>query len=265
MPNVISDDGTLIAYSVVGVGVPVILVDGVMGYRLIGPMKALADALSQHFAVYTYDRRGRGESTDNQPYAVEREIEDIEALIEVAGGSINLYGASSGGVLALRAAAALGGANVDKVALYAPPLSFSNEAKQEFARYIRQMDELLKIGRRSDAVTLFLADLLPLDMIASMRRMPEWALMEAVAHTIAYDNAVLGDGSLPVEVSSAATMPVLILDGAEGAAFLHEAAVMLAAAMPHAQLKIHEGQTNAATPETLSAFLVEFFKLRATV
>jgi pimeloyl-ACP methyl ester carboxylesterase len=262
---VISKDGTIITYTVVGVGVPVILVDGAMGYRLIGPMKALAEELSQHFAVYTYDRRGRGESTDNPPYAVEREIEDIEALIHAAGGSAYLYGASSGAVLALKAAAALDGAKVEKLALYAPPLSFGDEAKQEYLVYTRQMDELIHAGRNGDAVAFFLADMLPPDMIDNMRRMPEWPLMEAVAPTIAYDNAVLGDGALPVEASQAATMPVLILDGAEGPAFLHEASATLAAAMPHAQLKAHEGQTHGAPPQALSPFLVEFFKLRVTL
>lgn len=261
MSQVISKDGTSIAYDKTGIGPAVLLVDGAMTYRaFFGLMGPLSAELSKHFTVYTYDRRGRGESTDTKPYAVEREIEDIEALIEEAGGSVYLFGISSGAVLALKAASKLS-ANVAKLALYEAPLTFGNEAKQASAQYTRQLTELLEADRRGDAVALFMTTVgLSAEMIESMRQSPEWPIMMALAPTLAYDNAIMGDGSLPVEAAKAATMPALVLDGSASPAFMHEAADALANAMPHAEWKTLEGQTHEVSPEVLAPVLVTFFK-----
>lgn len=97
-----------------------ILVDGAMGFRGFGFGNSLSDLLSQHFTVYSYDRRGRGESTNSKPFAVDREIEDIEALINEAGGPAYVYGISSGACLALEAAIKLDG-KIKKLALFEPP------------------------------------------------------------------------------------------------------------------------------------------------
>lgn len=152
MKIIMSKDGTTIAFEKSGQGPAVILVNGAMGYREFFGGRPLAAELSKEFTVYDYDRRGRGESTDTHPYAVEREIEDIEALIDEAGGTVYLYGISSGAVLALTAAAKLGAAKVAKLALYEPPFNSSDDkAKQDFARYTKRMAELLEANQRGDA------------------------------------------------------------------------------------------------------------------
>jgi pimeloyl-ACP methyl ester carboxylesterase len=262
MSQVISKDGTSIAYDKTGIGPAVLLVDGAMTYRAFFGLKGpLSAKLSKHFTVYTYDRRGRGESTDTKPYAVEREIEDIEALIEKAGGSVYLFGISSGAVLALKAASKLS-AKVAKLALYEAPLSLGDEAKQASAQYTKQLTELLDADKRGDAVALFMTTVgLPAEMIKGMQHSPEWPIMEALAPTLAYDNAIMGRGSLPVEAAKAATMPTLVLDGSESPAFMHEAAEALAKVMPHAERKTLQGQTHEVSPKVLAPVLVAFFKV----
>jgi pimeloyl-ACP methyl ester carboxylesterase len=261
MSKVRSNDGTTIAFDKLGEGPPVILVDGALAYREHFGGRPLAAALSNDFTVITYDRRGRGESTDTQPYAVEREIEDIEALINEVGGLAYLYGMSSGAVLALKAAAKLGIASVPKLALYEPPLDLPGDvqAKQAFAEFTRHMAELLAANKRGDAVAYFFSDMLPPEMIEGMKQSPEWPLMEGVAHTLAYENALLGDGSLPADDAKAAAMPALILDGSAGLDFMRVVADALARAMPQAQRKTLEGQTHEVSPEALAPILVEFF------
>jgi pimeloyl-ACP methyl ester carboxylesterase len=262
MSQVISKDGTSIAYDKTGIGPPVLLVDGAMTYRAFFGLKGpLSAELSKHFTVYTYDRRGRGESTDTKPYAVEREIDDIGALIKEADSSVYLFGISSGAVLALKAAAELGAARVMKLALYEPPLTFGDEAKQASAQYTRQLAKLLEADRREDAVALFMTIAgQSAEMIESMRQSPEWPIMEALAPTLAYDNAIMGDGSLPVDAATAATMPALVLDGSESPAFMHKAADALAKAMPHSERKTLDGQTHEVSPKVLAPVLITFFK-----
>lgn len=260
MKKVISKDGTTIAFDKSGKGPAVVLVDGALCCRAFGPTGPLAALLAQYFTVFTYDRRGRGESSDTSPYALEREIEDIEALIEEAGGSVYLYGISSGAVLALKAAAKLGPAKILKLALYEPPFdSGDDKARQDFAQYTKQTAELLAAGKRSDTVALFLADMLPAEMIEDMRQSPEWPVWEALAPTLAYDNAVMGDGSLPPNDAKAAVMPTLLLKSSDSPTFKPEAAEALARIMPHAQLKILEVRTQEVAAEAIAPALVEFF------
>ena len=236
-----------------------ILVDGAMTCRENFGGRPLAAELSTDFTAVTYDRRGRGESTDTQPYAVEREIEDIEALIDEVGSPVYLYGFSSDSVLALKAAARLGD-KVARLVLHEPPLdSGDDKAKQEFADFNQYMAELLAAGKRGDAVAFFFTGMLPPEMIEDMKQSPEWSLMEGVAHTLAYDNEVMGDGSVPVETARAATMPTLILDGYESHDYQHEAADSLAGVMPHAERVILPGQETRVPPEVLAPVLREFF------
>jgi pimeloyl-ACP methyl ester carboxylesterase len=147
MPTVTSKDGTQIGYNTTGTGPAVILIDGAFCFRGFGPMPALAPLLAPHFTVYTYDRRGRGESGDTLPFALEREFEDIDALIQHAGGAASLYGISSGAGLALRAAAS--GLNVVKLALYEPPYDDNNLAGA--ATYTREITDALAAGSRGGA------------------------------------------------------------------------------------------------------------------
>jgi pimeloyl-ACP methyl ester carboxylesterase len=258
MSHVTSKDGTTIAFETSGDGPVVLLVDGAMGYREHHGGRSLSAALSTDFTVVTYDRRGRGESTNTQPYAVDREIEDIEALIDAVEGPACLFGSSSGAALALKAAARLGD-KVARLAVFEPPFESGDEARQAFATYCEQTAELLNAGRHGDAVALFLADMLPAEMIDAMRDSPEWQIMEAVAPTLAYDNAVMGDGAVPVEDARAVTMPALVLDGGGSMEFMRDSAATLARTMPQSRHMTLEDQTHQPSPDVLAPILAEFF------
>src|SRR5579864_2270912 len=184
-----SKDGTRIAFDRQGEGPALILVDGAMTRRSDGSKPELARMLAQHFTVYTYDRRGRGDSGDTMPYAVEREVEDIDAMIDEAGGSAFLYGHSSGACLAMDATVALGG-KVEKLAMYEAPYNDDPEAQKRWRQYLKDLSEALATGRRGDAAALFMAYVgMPAAQIEGMRHAPFWAGMEAVAPTLAYDHA----------------------------------------------------------------------------
>jgi pimeloyl-ACP methyl ester carboxylesterase len=263
MANVTSKDGTKIGYEKQGAGAAVILVDGALCYRTFGPMSHLAELLASRFTVYTYDRRGRGDSPNSKPYAVEREVEDIEALLHAAGGSAFLYGISSGACLALEAALQLGD-KVRKLALYEPPYNSDPAARQQWQDYRKQLAELLAAGRRGDAVALFMQLVgTPADQIGGMRQAPMWPMFEAVAPTLAYDAAAIGENrAAPVERATHVTMPSLVMDGGANLAFMpfmHATATALAKAIPHAQHRTLEGQTHDVNLEVLAPVLVEFF------
>jgi pimeloyl-ACP methyl ester carboxylesterase len=261
MNKVISKDGTLIAFDRSGEGPAVMLVGGAFQYRAIDqPTAQLAALLTQHFTVFHYDRRGRGESGDTQPYAVEREIEDLEALVNEAGGSAFVFGMSSGGVLALDAV--VRGLAITKLALYEPPFnSGDEEAHQAAESYTRQLTALLTEGRRGDAVALAMTSWgAPAEVVAGMRQSPIWPLFESVAPTLVYDNAIMGDGSVPTERLASITVPTLVIDGGASPASMHNAAQAVAHALPNPQHRTLEGQTHDVAPEVLAPVLVKFFK-----
>jgi pimeloyl-ACP methyl ester carboxylesterase len=261
MNQVISKDGTAIAFDRSGQGPTVILVGGAFQYRAIDPPTAqLAALLAEHFTVFHYDRRGRGESGDTQPYAVEREIEDLEALINEAGGSAFVFGMSSGGVLALDAAAR--GLAITKQALYELPFNSGDEqARQGAEHYTRQLRALLNEGRRGDAVALAMTTWgAPPEAIAGMRQTPIWPLFEAVAPTLAYDDAIMGDGSAPTARLASITVPTLVMDGGASPTFMRNAAQAAAQALPNTKRRTLEGQTHDVAPQVLAPVLVEFFQ-----
>ena len=263
MKTVTSKDGTTIAFDQSGKGPVVILVDGALQYRAFDQgMAQLADLLAPHFTVIHYDRRGRGDSTDTQPYALEREIEDIEALIEEAGGAAFLYGISSGAALAMEAAIKLSD-KVKKLAMYEVPYNDEDSAQQAWREYVGQLKELLATGRKGDAVGLFmmLVGASP-DQVEGMHQHPMWPLWEAVAPTLAYDHiAALGeDASVPTERAASVAVPTLIMDGSGSIPFMHATAQTLADAIPHAQHRTLEGQTHEVAAEALAPVLIEFFK-----
>jgi pimeloyl-ACP methyl ester carboxylesterase len=263
MKTVISKDGTTIAFDQSGQGPVVILVDGALQYRAFDQgMAQLADLLAPHFTVIHYDRRGRGDSTDTQPYAVAREVEDIEALIEAAGGQASLFGISSGAALAMQAAIALGD-RIQKLVMYEPPYNDDETARRSWNEYTRKLGELLAEGRQGDAVGLFMMLVgASEEQVEGMHQHPMWPLWEAVGHTLAYDHtAILGEeASIPVELAAQVTVPALILTGSESFPFMHETAKTLAATMPNAQHRILEGQTHEVSSEALAPLLSEFFK-----
>ena len=261
MNQIMSKDGTAIAFYRSGQGPTVILVGGAFQYRAIDPPTAhLAALLAEHFTVFHYDRRGRGESGDTQPYAIEREVEDLEALIHESGGSAFVFGMSSGGVLALDAAAR--GLAITKLALYELPFNSGDEqACQGTERYTRQLTALLTEGRRGDAVALAMTTWgAPAEAIAGMRQTPIWPLFEVVAPTLAYDDAIMGDGSVATERLASITVPTLVLDGGASPAFMHNAAQAVAHALPNAKRRTLEGQTHDVAPQVLAPVLVEFFQ-----
>jgi len=263
MKTVTSKDGTTIAFDQSGEGPVVILVDGALQYRAFDQgMAQLADLLAQHFTVIHYDRRGRGDSTDNQPYALEREIEDIEALIDEAGGAAFLYGISSGAALAMEAAIKLGD-KVKKLAMYEAPYNDEDTAQQAWRDYVKQLRELLAAGRKGDAVGLFMMLVgASADQVEGMHQHPMWPLWEAIAPTLAYDHiAALGeDASVPTERAASISVPTLVMDGRESFPFMHVTAAKLANVIPNAQHCTLEGQTHEVAAEALAPVLIEFFK-----
>jgi pimeloyl-ACP methyl ester carboxylesterase len=264
MKKVQSADGTTIAYDQVGSGPALILVDGALGSRAFGFMEPLAALLASHFTVFIYDRRGRGESTDTQPFALEREIEDIEALINQAGGEAFLYGISSGAALALEATIKLGH-KVKKLALYEAPYDSNDARRQAFRTYRKQLAEVLAEGQRGDALGLFMLFVgMPPEHLEGARQQPMWPVWEAVAHTLAYDAAALGDdGSVPTEKAARVTVPVLVMDGSASFPFMHTTAVALAKALPNGEHRTLEGQTHEVAASALAPVLVEFFNANA--
>jgi pimeloyl-ACP methyl ester carboxylesterase len=258
--HVRSKDGTAIAFDVLGAGPALILVDGAMTARSSGTKPELARLLAKRLTVYSYDRRGRGDSGDTQPYAVEREIEDIDALIGEAGGSAFLYGHSSGGCLALDATVSLGG-KVKKLAMYEAPYNDDPQARKNFRNYLENLTDALGSGRRGDAAALFMRLVgMPDAQIEGMRREPFWVGMEALAPTLAYDHAgvMAADGSIPIERVARIHVPTLVLVGGKGAPFMLESAKTLAGMIPGAMRQTIEGQDHNVQPEALAPVLVEF-------
>ncbi|GGW46913.1 alpha/beta hydrolase [Streptomyces galilaeus] len=253
----LSRDGTSLAYARAGQGPAVILVSGAMSTG--GTVAPLAGLLAPHFTAFWYDRRGRGESGDTAPYAVEREVEDLAALIEAAGGEAALYGVSSGGALALEAAAV--GLPVSRVAVYETPFAdFSEGGAEERAAYTEHLTEALAHDRRGDAVELFLRLTgLAEEMIQGARQSPMWPAMEGIAPTLAYDDAVMGDGLVPRERLASLDAPVLSLAGSASPDWLRRAARAVAEAAAKGTYRSLEDQTHMVDPNVLAPVLTEFF------
>lgn len=259
MSTILSKDGTVIAFDELGNGEPIILVDGALCSRAFGPLPKLAQLLAPHFTVFNYDRRGRNESGDTPPYAVEREVEDIEALIAKSGGSASVFGTSSGAALALAAAAR--GANIKKLALYEPPFVAGRSARTAPPDSEAQLKRLIAAGRRGDAVKFFMVDMVGMPAIFAyiIRVLPIWPKLKAVAHTLPYDAAVLGDFSLPKERAASVAVPTLVIGGEKSPVELRSAVSAVAETVPYAKLRMLKGQTHNVSVKVLAPVLVEFF------
>ncbi|MFG2353569.1 alpha/beta fold hydrolase [Streptomyces sp. NPDC048521] len=251
-----SRDGTPLAYQVIGQGPTVILVSGAMSTG--GTVAPLAHRLADRCTAVAYDRRGRGASGDTPPYEVAREVEDLAALIDAVGGDAALFGVSSGGALVLEAAAS--GLPVRRVAVYEVPFAdFLTGGAQREATYKEQLNRALAEGRRGDAVELFLRLTgLAEQMIQGARQSPMWAGMEAVAPSLAYDDAVMGDGLLPRDRLAAISVPVLSVAGGASPDFLREASRAIAETVPQGTYRVLEGQTHMVEPDVLGPVLAEF-------
>lgn len=254
--NILSRDGTPIAYETAGRGATVVLVSGAMSTG--ATVAPLAAPLSERFRVVVYDRRGRGGSGNTEPYAVEREVEDLAALVEELGGEASLYGVSSGGALALRAAAS--GLPVRHVAVYETPFVLSEEDLSERAEYTEQLTAALAEGRRGDAVELFLRLTgLGEAVIQGARQSPMWAGMESMAGSLAHDDAVMGGGGVPRELLASIPVPVLSIAGDASPAWMRDAARAIADAVPHGTCRTLQGQTHMVEPDVLAPVLADFF------
>ena len=253
--HVTSADGTTIGYDRQGDGPPIVLVSGGSVDRRshIG----LAGVLASDFTVLNYDRRGRGDSSDTLPYAIEREIEDIDAVIAAAGGSAHLYGSSSGAALAMLATAA--GSPVTRLVLWEPPYII-DEAARPPANTAETYERLVAEGRRSDAAEYFMARVvgMPAEFVAFAKTQPWWADQEKIAHTLAYDARIMGDYSVPLGVAAKVTVPTIILTGSKSFPFFRPTADALAAAMPDGRAEVLEDQEHNVDPAVLGPAVQRF-------
>jgi pimeloyl-ACP methyl ester carboxylesterase len=261
--TVTSKDGTTIAYDRYGSGPPVILVAGALGYRKFKRMEQLAELLAERCTVINYDRRGRGDSTEAGPFSVEREIEDISALVDAAGGSASLWGWSSGGALALWAAAA--GVGVERLSVYEIPFMVDPDDKLPARDYGARMNQLVAAGDRSGAVKHFMRNAIgmPAPLVALMPLMPMWKAIKSTAHTLPYDWAALGEQRMygapldPAEFAGV-TVPTLIVSGAKTPSNLRKRSESLAEVLPNAEHRELEGVSHNVKMDRLAPVLAEF-------
>ncbi len=258
--TVTSADGTVIFFDQSGEGPAVVLVQGALMDRADPVMSGVAAALSGWFTVFSYDRRGHGDSGDTHPYAVERETEDLTALLAAAGGSAAVFGGSSGAALALRAAAQIPA--VTRLALWEPPYHVDASAPRLPRDFAAQLDRLVKEGRRGDALELFMVEAVQVspETVAGMRGQPFWPAMEAAAQTLAYEALVMGpDNALPADLLARITQPTLVLSGGDSPAWMGSAGKAVAGALPRAVHQVLEGQAHNVAPEAIVPELLEFF------
>jgi pimeloyl-ACP methyl ester carboxylesterase len=264
MKTVRSKDGTTIAYDQAGDGPPVVLVDGALNSRAFGLNGPLAAILAGKFTVFTYDRRGRGDSGDTQPYAVRREIEDLAAVIDAAGGSAYVYGISSGAALALETACAVP-ARVDRLAMYEAPFVIDDSRPPVPADSIRHLTGLLARNRRGEAVRYFMREdvRVPAVFLALMPLMPAWGKLKAAAHTLPYDLTIMDGGQQGQPLApgrwASLTVPTLVIAGGKSPDWLRNAQRALASTLPGASHRTLDGQTHIVKPKALAPVLAEFF------
>jgi pimeloyl-ACP methyl ester carboxylesterase len=257
MRTTLSADGTKIAFDQTGDGPPVILVVGAFNDRSTGA--PLAKALESRFTVLNYDRRGRGASGDTLPYSVEREVEDLDALIREAGGAARVFGYSSGGNLALEAAAR--GLNITKLAVYEAPFMVGDDGPRPPKDMASQLAKLVSSGRRGEAVELFQTRLvgIPEAVVAQLRHAPFRPALEATAHTLVYEATIVGDLELPTAQLRSIKTPTLVIYGGESPAFMGNGAKALANALPDGHVRALDGQTHDIVPSALAPVILDFF------
>jgi pimeloyl-ACP methyl ester carboxylesterase len=260
-----SSDGTTIAYTKLGSGPPLILVDGAFCYRENGPASQLAPLLAEHFTVFAYDRRGRGASGDAPVYAIEREVDDLRSLVREAGGSAFAVGISSGGALALQAAAR--GVSLKGLVLYEPPFMEEDGHPRSFDMQKSRLEQFVAAGDRAGAVRFFMTDIYgaPRPFVAVMPLVMRnaWKKNQSVAHTLPYDLTLLGDWSVLRDRSRSVTIPTLILGGEKSPAPLKNAVATVANALPNAQREYLRGQDHNVSAPVVAPVITEFLSTPA--
>jgi pimeloyl-ACP methyl ester carboxylesterase len=257
MKTVTSRDGTPIAFTRAGTGHPVIFVAGAFNDHTT--CEPLADRLKTDHTVIGYDRRARGGSGDTKPYAIEREVEDLAALVEEAGGPAAVFGFSSGALLALKAAA--DGVPITHLALYEPPPADHGEQ----ADLPRRLAELVDQGKPGDAVALFQTDGigLPAPVVAQIRESPMFPALAAIAQSTVYDATITNALAGPTPEMAAVTTPTLVLSGAETWPALRDAARALADRLPAAtHREVPGGENHGIPPEATAAAIRDFLRRR---
>lgn len=262
MPTITSKDGTVIGYDSRGSGPAIVLVAGATQYRAVdNTTPAMIDLLADRFTVLNFDRRGRGESGDTGPYAVAREVDDIAALIDVAGGRAGLFGMSSGAVLALEAAAALP-EKVTGVVMYEPPIDPEQSSETSWREHA-EMAALAETGDAAGMMVKFMTGVgMPPEAVEGFRQSPAWPPYEAVGLTLEHDYRILAeatDGNRAPERWQRAKMPVLVVDGDASFPFMKAGADWVAAALPNATRRTLAGQSHEFDPKVLGPVLAEFF------
>jgi pimeloyl-ACP methyl ester carboxylesterase len=261
-----SADGTTIAYTKLGSGPPLILVDGAFCYRENGPASKLAPLLAQHFTVFAYDRRGRGASGDAPVYTIEREVEDLRSLVREAGGSALAVGISSGGALALQAAER--GVNLKGLALYEPPFIGQDGHPPSFDMQKRRLDQLVAAGDTGGAVRFFMTDIYgaPRSFVTVMPLVMRnaWKKNKSVAHTLRYDLTLLEDWSVLRDRSTSLTIPTLVMGGEKSPAPLKDAVATVAGVLPNARQMYLSGQDHNFSAPAVAPVITEFFSTPAT-
>ena len=262
--SVLSRDGTPIACERRGQGHPLILVDGALCSRTMGPSGPLAKALENHFTVFRYDRRGRGDSGDTPPYAVEREVDDIDSVLRAAGGEAYVWGMSSGAMLALMAATRLPG--IRKLALYEAPLIVDDSRKTTQSDWATIRAAIAQ-ARRGDAVTAFLKSVgMPGLLVLFMKLTPIWPKLKAVADTLPHDGAIVGGDQLgkPLDPArwASVNVPILVTDGGKSPAWMRHGNKALAEALPNASYLTLPGQNHMLKAAAQVPVLTAFFNGR---
>jgi pimeloyl-ACP methyl ester carboxylesterase len=261
MEAVLSADGTRIAFDRLGSGPPLILVVGAFNTRTT--TAPLADALQEAFTVLNYDRRGRGDSGDTAPYAVDREMDDLEALITEAGGAAAVFGYSSGANLALQAAAR--GLAISELALYEPPFLIDGTSHtRPPADLVERLTELIAAGRRGDAVELFQTKVvgIPTEIVAQLRHAPFRPALEDLAHTLIYEAMILGDFSLSSSLLASIQTPTVVIEGEMSPPVMRAAAAAVAESLPNGRLRTLAGETHDISPGPTAAVLKQFLSVR---
>ncbi len=263
MAFVTSKDGTRIGYSAIGSGPAIVLVDGAMCSRDMGPATPLAEELKDRFTVYTYDRRGRGESGDTKPYATQREVEDLAAVIEAAGGNVAIYAISSGVAVSLETANTLPG-SIRSMVLYEAPFFTDASRKPVPADYVQRMDALVAAGDNAGAVKHFMQNgiALPWYALLMMQLFGMFRKMAPVGATLPYDTAFVAPfwtyKPLPAGRWSKATMPVLVIGGGKSDEWMQNAQKAIAANLPNAQHTTLKGQNHMVAPSAIAPLIKEF-------
>lgn len=254
-----SKDGTSIVYTKSGSGPAIILVDGAFCSKDFGPVPKLAPLLANHFTVYAYDRRARGESGDTPPYTIARELEDLEALIDEAGGAAHLYGVSSGAVLSLRAAAV--GLNVRKLVLFEPPFLTGTRQQKIPVDAAQQLRQMISSGRQKDAVKFYLRRVMGVPAIIPfiLRLTPNWRKMIANANALSNDATIMGNFTMDKNEVASVAQQTLVIDSEKSPAFLREATESVAGLLQNGKRVSLKGQVHDVAPKVLAPVLVEFY------